>query len=206
MRAFLALSLSAPLLLYAQPPPSPAGVQPYVDHWDSLRTIKRSEGLFINGREWGEWKFWDRQGRLFEVAEFKSGERDGHVVMHYDNGQVQHDGYFHRGKQDSLMQSFYRDGKPMEKGSYSAGKKKGLWEYWYADAKPYLREDCADTLCLLLDAWDPQGVQVVKAGDGLLRTWYASGAVHEETAYKFSVPSGPFVEHYPAGNPKAKGE
>ena len=63
-------------------------VEPYVDHWDSLKTVKRSEGLFVNGREWGEWKFYDRQGKPTEVAEFKSGQRDGHVVTYYDNGQV----------------------------------------------------------------------------------------------------------------------
>src|SRR5690606_386550 len=64
-------------------------VAPYVDHWDSLRTVKKSEGLMVNGREWGEWKFWDPQGRLTEQSEFKSGERNGHVVIYYDNGQVQ---------------------------------------------------------------------------------------------------------------------
>ncbi|MCB0771666.1 MAG: hypothetical protein KDC00_14805, partial [Flavobacteriales bacterium] len=34
-------------------------VQPFVDHWDAKKTIKKSEGLFVNGREWGEWKFYD---------------------------------------------------------------------------------------------------------------------------------------------------
>ena len=53
-------------------------VLPYVDHWDSLKTVKKSEGLMVNGREWGEWKFWDTQGRLTEKSDFKSGERDGH--------------------------------------------------------------------------------------------------------------------------------
>ena len=43
MRALFVLLLFSPLLLLAQvPSPTPAGVQPFVDHWDSLRTIKRS--------------------------------------------------------------------------------------------------------------------------------------------------------------------
>ena len=40
------------------------GAEPYVDHWDSKKTIKKSEGLLVNGREWGEWKFYDPQGHL----------------------------------------------------------------------------------------------------------------------------------------------
>ena len=70
----------------------------------------------VNGREWGEWKFWDTQGRLTEKSDFKSGERDGHVVIFYDNGKVQHDGWIHQGKQDSVMHSYYRTGQVMEEG------------------------------------------------------------------------------------------
>src|SRR5690606_21344684 len=105
---FVLLLASLPLPSFAQ------AVAPYVVHWDSLRTVKKSEGLMVNGREWGEWKFWDSQGRLTEQSEFKSGQRDGHVVIYYDNGQVQHDGWIHQGEQDSVMRSFYRSGQPME--------------------------------------------------------------------------------------------
>ena len=105
------------------------GVQPFVDHWDSTHTVKRSEGLFVNGLEWGEWKFWYSNGGLREVAEFKSGQRDGHVVTYYpsspgDSARVQNDGWFKRGVQDSLTTSFYKNGAQMEKGSFKAGVKK----------------------------------------------------------------------------------
>ena len=33
------------------------GAQPFVDYWDVKTKVKRSEGLMVNGREWGEWKF-----------------------------------------------------------------------------------------------------------------------------------------------------
>src|SRR5690606_13719613 len=101
---------------------SAQAVQPYVDHWDKDKTIKKSEGLLVNGREWGEWTFYDSQGRIREKAEFKAGERDGHVVLYYDNGQVQHDGWFKRGREDSLRVSRYRNGSIMERGSYVQGR------------------------------------------------------------------------------------
>ncbi|MCB0814084.1 MAG: hypothetical protein KDB87_13115, partial [Flavobacteriales bacterium] len=124
MRQIALLLVLGSTLLQAQ------SVTPFVDHWDSTRTVKKSEGLLVNGREWGEWTFWDPQGRKTEVAEFEAGQREGHVVIYYTNGQVQHDGYFHMGKPDSLKQSFYRDGTPMERGLYVDGKKTGTWEYW----------------------------------------------------------------------------
>ena len=97
------------------------GAQPFVDHWDSTHTIKRSEGLMVNGREWNEWRFYDRLGRLTERAEFRAGERHGHVVFFYDNDSVQHDGWVRKGRQDSTMRSFYRNGKVMEEGRYAKG-------------------------------------------------------------------------------------
>ncbi|MBK7084532.1 MAG: hypothetical protein IPH53_07635 [Flavobacteriales bacterium] len=111
MRAHLS-SLAMAAVLTVDSQPLPAGVQPYVDYWDSTKTVKRSEGLFINGREWNEWKFWAPNGHLTEVADFKAGERDGHVVIYYDNDTVRHDGWVHKGKQDSTMRTFYPHGRP----------------------------------------------------------------------------------------------
>ena len=136
-------------------------VLPYVDHWDSLKTVKRSEGLFVNGREWGEWKFYDRQGKPTEVAEFKSGERDGHVVTYYDNGEVKQDGYIHKGSPDSTVKTFYRTGTPMEQGAYAKGVKEGPWSYWYADGKPMLNEIWDKGVCLTTEAWDRDGSPTV---------------------------------------------
>ena len=139
--------LTAPNVVGAQP------VQPFVDHWDSLKTVKKSEGLMVNGREWGEWKFWDRAGRLTEVSDFKAGERDGHVVIYYDNDQVQHNGWIHRGAQDSLMSSYYRTGHLMEQGHYADGAKQGPWSYHYPDGDTMLTEVCDKGTCLSLNAW-----------------------------------------------------
>lgn len=182
------------------------GVQPYVDHWDSLRTHKRSEGLMVNGREWGEWKFWDHDGHLMEKADFKSGERDGHVVIYYDNGQAEHDGYIRRGAQDSVMHSFYRNGKPMEQGSYIKGVKHGAWSYWYADGRPLLNELWEDSVCLSLDAWDKDSTQTLVKGEGVIRNYYASGTLSEETHYHYGVHSGEQKQFWPAGNLKMKGD
>jgi antitoxin component YwqK of YwqJK toxin-antitoxin module len=180
-------------------------VQPYVDHWDSLKTVKKSEGLMVNGREWGEWKFWDTQGRLTEASDFKSGQRDGHVVIYYDNGQVQHDGWIHRGQQDSVMHSFYRSGQAMEEGLYANGTKQGPWNYWYADGRKMLTEVCDKGTCLAMDAWDPDGSQTLKQGDGSICNWYPSGDTASVSQYRLGVLSGEQREYWPAGNLKAKG-
>ncbi|HRN38625.1 MAG TPA: hypothetical protein PLL18_17080, partial [Flavobacteriales bacterium] len=175
-------------------------VLPYVDHWDSLKTVKKSEGLMVNGREWGEWKFWDRQGRPTEVADFKSGERDGHVVIFYDNGQVQHDGWIRKGKQDSLMRSYYRNGQLMEEGSYAKGAKQGPCNY-----RKMLAELCDKGDCLSLDAWDRDSTRTLVKGEGFIRTYYPSGDTATTSRYHLGVLSGEQREYWPAGNLKAKG-
>ena len=50
--------------------------QPYVDYWDSLQTVKRSEGIYVNGLEWGEWSYWDRDGKLTEISNQAAGILD----------------------------------------------------------------------------------------------------------------------------------
>ncbi|MFT3884283.1 MAG: hypothetical protein QM724_02280 [Flavobacteriales bacterium] len=166
-RVLPALCLLAVFALLLPERMSAQNEQRYVDHWDSLRTKKRSEGLLWNGREWGEWKFWDRYGNLTEVADFKSGEREGHVVIYYDNGQQQHDGWFHHGRQDSTMRSFYRTGQVMEEGAYKKGVKNGPWTYWYPDGKPMLKELWEDSVGLSLDAWDRDSTHTLVNGDGV---------------------------------------
>ena len=179
MRAQL-FSLTAVAVLAVDAQPLPAGIQPYVDYWDSTKTVKRSEGLFVNGREWNEWRFWAPNGHLTEVADFKAGERDGHVVIFYDNDSVQHDGWVRRGKQDSTMRSFYRNGRVMEEGRYAKGVKEGPWNYAYEDGKPMLKELWEDSICLTTDAWDKDGLQTIVKGDGVLRNYYPSGALRDE--------------------------
>jgi antitoxin component YwqK of YwqJK toxin-antitoxin module len=181
-------------------------VEPFVDHWDAKKTIKRSEGLMVNGREWGEWKFYDREGRLAEQAEFKSGERDGRVRIYYENGQVQHDGWFKRGQEDSLRVSRYRNGSIMERGLHKNGRKTGVWAYNHPDSIPMLREVWQDSLVLVTDAWDSTGVATIREGNGVLRTWFPSGTLQEECSYAMGVRDGPCVLNHPAGNHQQKGQ
>src|SRR5262245_59958898 len=115
--AFLFLSFFSSLA-FAQ------GVQPYVDHYDSLKTQKRSEGLYVNGLEWGTWKYYDRSGRVTEQVDFKAGQRDGRMIQYYPGSeQAMNDGWFKQGRQDSLTTSFYKNGQLMERGLYRTGVK-----------------------------------------------------------------------------------
>ncbi|MBP7409486.1 MAG: hypothetical protein KA941_12075, partial [Flavobacteriales bacterium] len=172
-------------------------VQPYVDHWDSLKTIKRSEGLYVNGLEWGEWSYWDRSGKLLEISSQAGGMLHGRTRKYYANGQVQHDGWFRKGKQDSIMTSYYASGQVMESGWYKKGMKDSTWHYFFADGKPLLNEVWNDSLVIVTDAWDKDGSRTLTKGDGLVRAYFPSGAKQEETAYAVGVKSGASTLFYP---------
>ncbi|MFN3874879.1 MAG: toxin-antitoxin system YwqK family antitoxin, partial [Flavobacteriales bacterium] len=202
----LILSCALPTALLAQ------GAEPFVDYWDAKRGIKKSEGLMVNGREWGEWRFYDREGHLIEHSEFKAGERDGHVRIYYPGPspgegppRLQHDGFMRRGVQDSTITSYYANGQVMERGAYSMGVKSGPWEYFYPDGRPMLKERWSNGIPIVTDAWDRDGEQTVKQGDGWLRAYYPSGAVSELKRYRAGVPDGEQVEYWPAGNIKSQG-
>ena len=93
----------------------------------------------------------------------------------------------------------------MERGLYVDGKKTGTWEYWYANGTPMLVENCQDSICLVVDAWDRDSTRMVELGNGTLRNYYGSGSLHEEADYAHGVRSGAHRELWPAGNPKAEG-
>ncbi len=66
LRSLLFPLLLLPLMVHSQ------GAEPFVDHWDAKKTIKKSEGLMVNGREWGEWKFYDDRGVLARTVIYDS--------------------------------------------------------------------------------------------------------------------------------------
>src|SRR5690606_15793386 len=105
-----------------------------------------------------------------------------------------------------LRTSYYRDGRPMEQGHYVMGRKAGEWRYWYPDSTLMLVERWEDTLVFVIDAWDRDRTHTLVKGDGVLRTYYASGSMQEAHTYANGVRNGPAREWWPAGNPKSVGE
>jgi antitoxin component YwqK of YwqJK toxin-antitoxin module len=85
----------------------------------------------VNGREWGEWKFYDREGKLDGTSRFQK-RRTGWPCAHLppERQRAARRLVQAYGKEDSLRVSRYRDGDIMERGSYTLGKKIGEWRYY----------------------------------------------------------------------------
>jgi hypothetical protein len=125
----------------------PIRAQPFVDHWDAKKTIKRSEGLMVNGREWGEWKFYDTAGPLGRTGRVQeSGERDGRVRIYPRERSTCSTT---AGSSTGPRGQPPREPLPRRRASWSVaamrknGRKTGVWAYYHPDSLPMLARTVA---------------------------------------------------------------
>jgi len=116
------------------------------------------EGLYINRKREGKWKYWTasgdlimeeeyRDGKLWgaqkiyypgekvlaRYKEFKDGVPDGKWVEYFPSGKVKFEGFCKDGKLQGEVVYYYPDGKVLRKGKYKDNARDGEW-YDY-DAK-----------------------------------------------------------------------
>jgi hypothetical protein len=153
---------------------SAQSVEPFVDHWEQ-EDHQAQRRLMVNGREWGEWKFYDREGRLIEEAEFKSGQRDGRVtastipVAPCSTMATSAAGW--RTACAPLLPRRHRDGTwPLCQRAQDR-----RMAVLVSRLQPMLVERWQDTLVIVNEAWDRDGTHTRKRGTHP-RTYYASGS------------------------------
>lgn len=120
---------------------------------------KVSEGLVVNKKYEGEWKYYHEASAEVMTREFyKDGKLSGTRTVYYKSGAVAETAEYKDGKRHGKYRKLTEDGKPLEevsffnnleegpavyynpdgtvasKGNYVNGAKKGTWEF-YRDGK-----------------------------------------------------------------------
>ena len=106
---------------------------------------------FKNGKIDGEFKEFYRDGTLFQIGSFKSGDlenikvfyengnlkfettfedRKGYHKGYYSNGIVSEEGETYKGDEIGLWKYYSEDGKLSSEGTYKEGKKIGEWKFY----------------------------------------------------------------------------
>ena len=147
MRTALLLSLAA--FAFAGP------VVPYTEDWPNGKPKVR--GQKKDGRPYGTWRRWHKNGKQQGHIEYVDGKTHGRVAWWHDNGQVQTDWEYRNGKPwNGVLVSYHANGKVWSKVKYVKGKgvnqtqvawhdngkkayqgkwvnelQQGKWTYWY---------------------------------------------------------------------------
>lgn len=82
------------------------GIHKYYEGKNSLR----SEGKYINGQKFDEWK-WYEFGQLESKVNYQNDEKDGEEIAYHPNGEVKHLFYYNNGVDTGTWKYFYDNGK-----------------------------------------------------------------------------------------------
>jgi uncharacterized protein len=88
----------------------------------------RAEGIYDNGKQTGEWKFYHSNGKLEQTGKFnKQGKPEGTWKWYFDTGQLLKEENYHIGLRDGLSTQYDEAGKIIEEGEFVNGNEDGPW-------------------------------------------------------------------------------
>lgn len=80
-----------------------------------------------NGKQ-GEWKYFNRDGDLLYIINYKNDKKHGPCVKYYPQaGKPREESNYYDGKLDEDFKQYYVNGEVKREGFYKDGKREGLW-------------------------------------------------------------------------------
>jgi len=94
----------------------------------------RFEGQFKDGIEYGEFRYYDLEGRLKSTLNYV-GENKAMAKHYHPNGNIMAEGLLIDRKKDSIWNTYTTSAKLLEKGAYISGKKYGNWQTYFENGQ-----------------------------------------------------------------------
>jgi len=102
----------------------------------SPAAAKKSEGLYIDNKKEGEWRYYNDYGDLETRENFYSGNLYGVTANYYSNGKLKDSTNYTDGEKDGYYASYFINGQMDTQGWYLNDIKQGDWYYY--DLKGHL--------------------------------------------------------------------
>ena len=131
------------------------------------------------------------------------------VEVFYLDGVLKERYYLKQGKIDGEVRSYHPNRQLRKKGNYKDGWNIGLWEEWLENGqkKEEIRHYSRDTVFMMqkngiyyegfmINAWDAQGIQMVKDGDGVYVRYFDDGQMDIKGTYKNFLKDGLWQSWY----------
>jgi len=185
--------------------------KPITTYWDFEKTKVQSTGAYyqdyrgVTTEKHGTWQYFDKNGSLEEEQNYFRNKLNGSVRLFYEKDKPRTEGYFKMGAQDSIYRSWYDNGELREEGFFKNNKQVNEWRYFYPTGQLMLVEKYVDTVALVMDYFDKDGLQTVKNGEGVKEAFYSNGALKERYHFLNGYKHGAFVENNIAGHTEVLG-
>ncbi len=93
---------------------------------------KKSQTYTVNGKKFGESKFWYENGQLARTVSYnKEGRMHGHKLEYYKDGSKKSQAYYSNGKLHGTQTFWYDTGQINIQANYVLGIKHGFYKRFY---------------------------------------------------------------------------
>lgn len=99
---------------------------------------KASEGLYINEKKQGIWKFYNNDQVLLAEEVYENGVPEGIWKTYYANGAILEEMPYKNGVKEGNWKQYFYDGPIKTNGTYIKGKLEGLTTFYYPDGKIFI--------------------------------------------------------------------
>ena len=166
------------------------------------------------GSKNGQFKTYDRDGKLILEGSFLGGRLHGENTGYYTDGSVQHKFHYKDGKKTGTNVEYFPSGKIKMKEQVAANgidaSVEELDETGLVKSEKKLRNGAPHGLTIYYH----EGKKIPKVKEsyengklnGIRYTYYPSGKIQKEESFKFNLLTGPLKTYYESGALESTGE
>lgn len=96
---------------------------------------KSSEGLYLNEKREGTWKFYSEEEILLSEEYYENGIASGTWKNYYQNGNLLEEISYKNGKKDGPWKQYFHDGPEKLRATYRNGKLEGLATFFHPNGR-----------------------------------------------------------------------
>ncbi len=139
-------------------------------------------------------------GSFYRIGHRDSlGRWQGRVYDFYNNGKVQMKGSYTDNKHDGIFLYYTKHNTYESAGRYELGRRVGKWENYHPNGQLQSEVYFQDRY-FVKNVWDSLGKQLVENGHGVATTYYPTGVVKEEGAYRDGYQEGYWYGRFENGD------
>ncbi len=139
--------------------------------------FKESEGLFVNEKKQGVWKYYNHDSIVIAEENYKNGVPDGVWKTFYANGQLLDEIPYVNGVKEGTWTQYFYDGRLKTKATYVNGLLEGLATFYHPNGRvfisgPYLHNLKDGTWIHLNDKGETEKKEIWKSGTLAAEEYY----------------------------------
>lgn len=138
--------------------------------------IMSDSGSYKNTRMEGLWKYWYENGNIKSVVHYLNGKPDNTIIVYYENGNKESETFYKEGNPYGISTTYFENGQLYEEISYNETGQSSV-----------------------LNIFDKNGVQLVKEGNGIYKSFDTNGLTRQEGTIENGQKIGVWISYHENG-------